>query len=205
MAENILRPDSPGRPGVTETIYAFCLAYADATFGEGVMTRKRLEYLFHRSIVSHVLSFTSPKAELLGLALLFIDSGTIYYYSAEGFAFVAFYDMRYRSNNLGMYMMTWCIPYFPVMERIQMFKQKACAYVYLGTCYSEKALYKTQFAGFEFHNGFRWSDDVKELKYLVRTQATPTEGHLLERQAYVDEFYSGEDSILAHALPVNLQ
>ena len=63
---------------------------------------------------------------------------------------------------------------------------------YLGTCYLESALYKTQFAGAEFFNGFRWSSDLKELKYILRRDKKDLRQHLLETDGYRDEFYKGD-------------
>jgi len=59
---------------------------------------------------------------------------------------------------------------------------------YLGTCYSHTALYKTQFAGAEFFNGFRWSDDLDELKFIIQRDKKELTQHLLETGEYRDEF-----------------
>ena len=64
--------------------------------------------------------------------------------------------------------------------------------MYLGTCYSQTALYKTQFAGAEFFNGFRWSGDMDELKFIIKRDKKELYQHLLETQAYRDEFYKGD-------------
>ncbi len=39
---------------------------------------------------------------------------------------------------------------------------------------------KTQFAGAEFFNGFRWPDDWDELKFIIRRDKTELTQHLLE-------------------------
>ena len=62
---------------------------------------------------------------------------------------------------------------------------------YLGTCYSQKALYKTQFSGVEFFNGFRWSANLHELKYLLRREQQELRQHLLETEEYRNTFYDG--------------
>ena len=44
--------------------------------------------------------------------------------------------------------------------------------VYLGTCYGEKSLYKVRdFKGLSFFDGAGWSEDVKLLKQLCKTDA----------------------------------
>jgi hypothetical protein len=65
-------------------------------------------------------------------------------------------------------------------------------YLYLGTCYSQTALYKIQFAGAEFFNGFRWSDDLDELKFIIQRDKQELTQHLLETEEYCEKFYSGE-------------
>ena len=52
-------------------------------------------------------------------------------------------------------------------------------------------LYKTQFDGAEFFNGFRWSDTLTELKYILHRDQKDLRQHLLETEAYRDDFYKG--------------
>ena len=43
-------------------------------------------------------------------------------------------------------------------------------YIYLGTCYGEKALYKVRdFKGIEFYDGNKWIKDNKILKDLCKS------------------------------------
>ena len=43
-------------------------------------------------------------------------------------------------------------------------------YIYLGTCYGEKALYKVRdFKGIEFYDGNKWMKDNKILKDLCKS------------------------------------
>ena len=65
-----------------------------------------------------------------------------------------------------------------------LFAGRGSKQLYLGTCYSQNALYTTQFAGAEFFTGFRWSADLKELKYLLRRDKQETGQHLLENEEY---------------------
>ena len=44
-------------------------------------------------------------------------------------------------------------------------------YLYLGTVYGDKALYKTNFKNLEWWNGNEWISDIKKLKALARTDA----------------------------------
>jgi len=72
------------------------------------------------------------------------------------------------------------------------FAERGFQYLYLGSCYLENALYKTQFAGAEFFNGVRWSKDLKELKYLIGRGKQDQTQHLLEVEEYRDSFCEKE-------------
>jgi sporulation-control protein spo0M len=67
-------------------------------------------------------------------------------------------------------------------------------------------MYKTQFAGAEFFNGFRWSDDLDELKFVIRRDKQALTEHLLETDEYRDAFYQGnlEEIVDASAFRVKL-
>ena len=72
-------------------------------------------------------------------------------------------------------------------------KENRKKYIYLGSCYEEKALYKTEFKGVEFFNGFKWSDNIEELKDLI---ANSSENYLLKNKQYLESFYEGDLSFL---------
>jgi hypothetical protein len=73
---------------------------------------------------------------------------------------------------------------------VALFAERGFDFLYLGSCYSRNALYKTQFTGAEFFNGVRWSEDLEELKYLIRRKRW--DQHLLESEEYRQAFYGGE-------------
>lgn len=161
----------------------FCKNYTDIKFGKDIMTHARLDSLFASPIISHILVFTdTATGRDVGIATLYLEGTELAYY------YYSFYDLNYDMRNLGMYMMT---------SAVHAFSQQGTHFMYLGTCYSRNALYKTQFAGAEFFNGFRWANDLKELKYLIgRDQGTVTK-HLVETEDFVEKFYAGRlESIL---------
>jgi hypothetical protein len=82
---------------------------------------------------------------------------------------------------------------------VALLAEKGFRHLYLGTCYSRNALYKTQFAGAEFFNGFRWSDDLSELKYLIRRDKQELYQHLLEAEDYQQTYCSGSLAKIAAA------
>ena len=152
--------------------------YADIKFGRDVMSFERLDSLFDSPIISHLLVFTDAKTGAeVGVATLYIESRDLAYY------YYAFYDLNYYARNLGMFMMT---------SAVALFAGRGFRHLYLGTCYSQNALYKTQFAGSEFFNGFRWSGDLDELKFIIRRDKKDLGQHLLETGEYRDEFYKGD-------------
>lgn len=166
----------------------FCLNYSTQRFGENAMTRERLDRLFETPIVSHLLVYSDTQTNQdIGLCLLYIDNTRFAYY------YFAFYDLNYPLKSLGAYMMTSAI--------IEL-RESDARYVYLGTVYSRSALYKSQFKGFEFFNGIRWSDNIKELKAIIdrQTNAKPT-GHLLEQSDYVELYHNNDLQALTAKAP----
>ena len=156
----------------------FYKTYADIKFGKDVMTYERLDLLFASRIISHLLVFTDTQTGAeIGTATLYLQDRQLVYY------YYAFYDINYYNRNLGMYMMTSAVTFFA---------EKGFRHLYLGTCYSRNALYKTQFAGAEFFNGFRWVGNVDELKYILRRESRQGHQHLLETEDYRDTFYDGD-------------
>ena len=160
----------------------FLKTYADIKFGKDVMPFERLDALFAAPIISHLLVFTDAEKEV-GVATLYLEGKALAFY------YYAFYDLNYCARNLGMFMMT---------STVGLFAERGFKQLYLGTCYSEEALYKTQFAGAEFFNGFRWSNNLDELKFLIRRDEKKLDLHLLETGEYLDAFYDGSlDKITA--------
>jgi arginyl-tRNA--protein-N-Asp/Glu arginylyltransferase len=159
----------------TQARFEFCKKYADNRFGAEVMSRERLEALFAAKVATHILLFIdSANGAEIGLAVLYLEqpNAAFYYY--------AFYDLAYFARNLGMFMMT---------TAVETLARSGLQYLYLGTCYSENAMYKFQFAGAEFFNGFAWSQNAKELRYLVTRDQSAISKHLLETLPYREEFW----------------
>lgn len=163
----------------------FFKRYADAKFGNDTMTYERLDSLFSNPIISHLLVFTDGKigAEI-GVATLYLEDPQLAFY------YYAFYDLDHSNHSLGMFMMTTAAVEFAA---------RGTRHLYLGTCYSESALYKTQFTGVEYFNGFRWSENLEELKFQLRHGMETSPHHLLETEKFRDEFYAGDFTKLTEA------
>jgi arginyl-tRNA--protein-N-Asp/Glu arginylyltransferase len=168
----------------------FFKTYADIKFGKDVMSFERLDALFAAPIISHLLVFTDTETgKEIGVATLYLEGKALAFY------YYAFYDLNYYARNLGMFMMT---------SAVEIFAARGVEFVYLGTCYSTRALYKTQFEGGEFFNGFRWSANLEELKHLIRRDGEKTEQHLLENEAYRQQYYPEGIPALAAASRVRI-
>jgi arginyl-tRNA--protein-N-Asp/Glu arginylyltransferase len=158
--------------------------YADIRFGKDIMTYERLNALFNSPITSHILLFTDTTTNAeLGAVTLYIEGEMAYYY-------YSFYDLNYYSRNLGMYMM---------VTATEVIRKRGARYLYLGSCYSQNALYKTQFDGAEFFNGARWSANLDELKYLINREKKEVRQHLMETLEYRTMFYDGKLEPLVEA------
>jgi arginyl-tRNA--protein-N-Asp/Glu arginylyltransferase len=163
----------------------FFKTYADIKFGNDVMSYERLDALFSSPIISHLLVFTDEATGAeLGVATLYLEKNALVFY------YYAFYDLNFYARNLGMFMMT---------SAVALMAERGCGFLYLGSCYSANALYKTQFAGAEFFNGVRWSDSLKELKYLIERDKRDHSQHLLETEEYRQLFYEGAVEKLTEA------
>ena len=163
---------------------AFCKAYTETRFSNGGMSLERLDSLFSTPVTSHLLVFTETDSRKeVGIATLFLQEPRVAYY------YYAFFDVGFAERNLGMFMMT---------SAVSLFASRHFQALYLGTCYSQSALYKTQFNGFEFFNGVGWSSNLDELKYLLQRQHRPelTE-HLLEDEPYRREFHEVDLVVMA--------
>ena len=72
--------------------------------------------------------------------------------------------LNYYSRNLGMFMMTSAVEFFAGRG----FESSIWVVLH------PNALYKTQFAGAEFFNGVRWSDDLDRTEVSDSAEATGT-------------------------------
>ena len=146
------------------------LAFAEDRFGPGVMSAERLDRLMRGRVVTHLLVFRDleESGREVGTVLMYLEPPIMAHY------YYAFYDREHRNRSLGLTMMT---------RALEHFRSLGFGHLYLGTCYSERALYKAQFRGLEFFNGVAWSDRVEELKFLVRRDARS--GHLLENPEFL--------------------
>ncbi|MCL5090583.1 MAG: hypothetical protein M1514_01090, partial [Patescibacteria group bacterium] len=131
--------------------------------------------VFRGGVYNRVFVFKEVASQKeIGYAVCFISDNILQFAHS-------FYDLSYFEQNLGARMM---------LEAIIWAKKSLKQYVYLGTCYEKGALYKIEFKGVEFFNGFTWSKNLEELKALV--QGEEGQGYLFRNKEYLNRYYQGD-------------
>lgn len=157
----------------TPTFKAFCLDYASKRFSDNI-SEERLDYIFSSKSIRKIFHFYTNK-ETIGYVIAIADGDTLHYW-------FAFFSLDYPKYSIGKYMM------FSV---INWAKEHGYNYVYLGTCYGEKSLYKVRdFKGLSFWDGNSWNTDIKLLKHKCKTDSTPKS----------DDFKQDTDLFLANII-----
>ncbi len=146
----------------------FCSAYAEERFAGGSMDSERLAHVLNREMLTHIISFRSHD-KTYGYVFAAMEKDMLHYW-------FSFYDTNYmRSHSLGKWMM------WKVIDRAQ---QQGLNYVYIGTCYREKSLYKVRdHKGAEFFDGQKWNRDIELLKSLCKSDDEPKTKDLYKRQS----------------------
>lgn len=128
----------------------FCLRYADLRYSAKTMDAVRLNYIFERQNGTHFFKFTDGAGQLIGYVLTGIHGNMLHYW-------FSYFDTQIMEQYpIGKWMM-WRL--------ICWAKENGLDYVYLGTCYGEKALYKVRdFNAVSFFDGEKWNSDLAELK-----------------------------------------
>jgi hypothetical protein len=128
----------------------FCVRFAEERFTGGNMNKERLNYLLSRKNLTHIITFKSS-TKIYGYLLAHLSDEILHYW-------FAFYDTAFINYSLGKWLM-W--------KTISLAKEQGLKYVYLGTCYTPKGLYKVRdHKGAEFFDGLDWNQDLKLLKKL---------------------------------------
>jgi arginyl-tRNA--protein-N-Asp/Glu arginylyltransferase len=158
----------------TPQIQKLCKDYSENRFGSGVLPAAAVRSIFTSGTYSHVFVFEDmEKQKEVGFAVCYLSDGLLQYAHS-------FYDLAYFSNSLGARMM---------LEAVSWAKDNGKKFAYLGTCYEDKALYKTEFKGIEFFNGFIWNNNLEELKALIKRD---TDQYLFRDKEYLESFHEGD-------------
>lgn len=180
----------------TPQIQKMCLDYSKKKFGEKVFSSQSIKNIFRGAVYNYVFVFKEiSSGETVGFAVCFISNEMVQYAHS-------FYSPSLIDENLGARMM---------LEAVSWAKGNHKKYIYLGTCYEQNALYKTEFKGVEFFNGFRWNSDLEELKELVKERQeeqkeTEEQEYLFKRKDFLEKFYGGDVKMILskYGVRVNL-
>lgn len=125
----------------------FCKDFADKRFSESV-SEARLSYILNNKSITHVFRFHLGGNEV-GYVISIVENDSLHYW-------FSFFSLDFQAYSLGKWMMH---------SVIRWAAEHDLAFVYLGTCYGEKSLYKVRdFKGLAFFDGNGWNSDMKFLK-----------------------------------------
>lgn len=135
-----------------KSFQTFCLDYGKQRFSEG-LNAERLNYILKSKSISHIIEFVIDNKKV-GYVITIIENGTLHYW-------FSFFDLEYQNYSLGKFMM---------YSVIHWASENNFKYVYLGTCYGEKSLYKVRdFKGLQYFDGNQWNSDNKLLKVKCKS------------------------------------
>ena len=131
---------------------SFCTEYFVKRHGPKIMPEERFRFILNSNLISHIVSYSHEKQSKAYVLEVRDETMTHFWYS--------FYDLSLIHQSLGMWLM------LQSALRAQSEKKE---YLYIGTVYGSKALYKTAFKNLEFWTGDSWSGDITKLKRLARS------------------------------------
>lgn len=149
-------------------VFDLCQRYLKSRFGQKYVSETGLKSIFGGQIFNRVFVWKDGEKEV-GYAVYYLDKHLLHYAHA-------FYDPGYAALSLGARMM---------LQAVKIAKETGLKHAYLGTCYNQSAFYKLEFSGVEFFNGFGWSQNIEELKWLVDRRS---EEYLLRDKEYLQQF-----------------
>lgn len=129
----------------------FCVEYFTKRHGPDVMPVQRLKSILRPDLVTHIVSYQNESASIAYVFEVSDKAMTHFWFS--------FYDLSLVHQSLGMWLM---------LDSARQAKNRGAKYFYLGTVYSQKALYKMAFKNIEYWDGQKWQADNKRIKQLGR-------------------------------------
>lgn len=150
-----------------------CKDWFNQKFGQGRISAVAIRKIFTSGIFTHVFVWELEK-KVIGYAIVYINQDLLHYAHV-------FTNPEFAKSNLSVRMM---------LEAVVWAKENEKQYAYLGTCYTKSALYKTQYTGVEFFNGHSWSENLKELKYLIERNK---ESYLFQDKEFLKRFQKGRN------------
>ena len=132
---------------------SFCVNYFAKRHGPKIMPLDRLMTILKSGVVSHVVSYSNEGVPVAYVLECSDKQMTHFWFS--------FYDLGLIHQSLGMWLL---------LDSARSAKDGGADYLYVGTVYGEKALYKTAFKNLEYWDGSNWIADIKKLKDLSRSE-----------------------------------
>lgn len=129
----------------------FCANYFAQRHGQRVMPEARLRSILNAGLITHVTAYSNSIERTAYVLEVSDKKMTHFWYS--------FYDLRLAHQSLGMWLL---------LDSARHAKERGEKYLYIGTVYGEKALYKTAFQNIEYWDGSNWIADHKKIKKLGR-------------------------------------
>jgi len=158
----------------TPSVQKICKDWFEQKFGKGKISTSAIRKIFTSGIFTHVFVWSQNSRlgsnnKSIGYAVAYSCEDLLHYAHV-------FIDPQFSKANLGVRMMLGAVLWA---------KENDKKYTYLGTGYTKSSLYKTQYLGVEFFNGSSWSDNIKELKYLIDRKS---DNYLFQDKEYLRQF-----------------
>lgn len=129
----------------------FCLNYFKKRHGPKVMPLARLKFILNNGLVTNIIEGRIDGEVISYIFEVTEKDMTHFWYS--------FYDLSLINQSLGLWLM---------IDSAVRAKERGEKYLYIGTLYGEKALYKKAFDNLEYWNGAEWSSGINKIKQLVK-------------------------------------
>jgi len=136
----------------------FCLNYFEKRHGKKIMPEERLITILESGFITHIISYKNTNEKIIAYVFETSDRKMTHFW-------FSFFDLEYAYKSLGMWLM---------VDSARYAKKNKKKYLYLGTVYGEKALYKTNFDFLEYWNGNKWTGNKKRLRSKSRGDGAKT-------------------------------
>ncbi|MDD5165066.1 MAG: hypothetical protein PHG25_00820 [Candidatus Pacebacteria bacterium] len=127
--------------------------FYESKFGPGIMSSKKIKEVLtdsNKSNFNSLLEYTQSEV-FIGATIAYSNRDILHYS-------YPFYDLSAASKDMGLGMMIMAINHA---------KEDDMKYVYLGSLQRPTDTYKLQFAGLEWFDGAKWSNDLEEVKDIL--------------------------------------
>lgn len=155
---------------------AWVIDFAEQKTG-GAFAVSSIKRVFEQRLSTVVFVWRDSSGKTVGYVPVMQTDRAVFYW-------LAFYKPELFKSGLGSRMM---------LEVLDWAQGDGKAFGYLGTVYSNSSLYKTNFSGWEFFNGWQWSSDKELLKYLIGRKQVAEQIELLKDEEFVARFNQGKN------------